>query len=297
MWSDRSVDPIEPEPFPHRSAAADPAAPGGARYAELADVAERVAVEAATLVAAERESMLDGAGVDVQTKTSRTDVVTAVDLASEKLIRARLAQLRPGEAVIGEEAGGDAGEDGITWVADPIDGTVNFLYGLPEFAVSIGAQVDGVSVAGAVVEPVSGRRWTASRGGGAWLDGRRLAVSRPEGLDTTLVGTGFNYATERRKRQAAVIAALLGRVRDIRRGGSAALDLCHVAAGWLDGYVEHGLSRWDWAAGALLAEEAGALVALPGQDTELGPDAAMAASPAIVRSLRAALIDCGVDGI
>ncbi|WP_301296542.1 inositol monophosphatase family protein [Prauserella halophila] len=263
----------------------------------MAGVAEQVAVEAATFVAAERESMLDGAGVDVQTKTSRTDVVTAVDVASEKLIRARLAQLRPGEPVVGEEHGGDAGDGGVTWVVDPIDGTVNFLYGLPEFAVSVAAQIDGVSVAGAVVEPVSGRRWTASRGGGAWLDGRRLAVSEPEGLDMTLVGTGFNYVTERRKRQAAMIAALLGRVRDIRRGGSAALDLCHVAAGWLDGYAEHGLSRWDWAAGALLAEEAGAVVSLPGQDAELGIDGTIAASPAIARPLREALLDCGMGGI
>lgn len=267
-------------------------------YADLLAVAEQVAVEAAAFVVAERESMLDGAGVDVQTKSSRTDVVTAVDVASEKLIRARLAELRPGEPVVGEEAGGDAADGGgVTWVADPIDGTVNFLYGLPEFAVSVGAQVDGVSVAGAVVEPVSGRRWTASRGGGAWLDGRRLAVSRPAGLDMALVGTGFNYVTERRKRQAVMIAELLGRVRDIRRGGSAALDLCHVAAGWLDGYAEHGLSRWDWAAAALLAEEAGAVVSLPGQDADLGTDGTLAASPAIAGPLREALIDCGMGGI
>ncbi|MFD6793543.1 MULTISPECIES: inositol monophosphatase family protein [Prauserella salsuginis group] len=269
----------------------------------MVEVAERVAVEAAAFVAAERESMLDGAGVDVQTKTSRTDVVTAVDVASEKLIRARLAQLRPGEPVLGEEGGGGqdgdgrAGDGDVTWVADPIDGTVNFLYGLPDFAVSVGAQIDGVSVAGAVVEPVSGRRWTAVRGGGAWLDGRRLTVSRPAGLDMALIGTGFNYVTERRKRQAAMIAALLGRVRDIRRGGSASLDLCHVAAGWLDGYAEHGLARWDWAAGALLAEEAGAVVALPGQDPELGTDGTMAAAPAIAEPLRASLIECGMGGI
>ncbi|MBB3051219.1 myo-inositol-1(or 4)-monophosphatase [Prauserella isguenensis] len=292
---------IEPEsgtPEQHRSASAgDSAGADAVPYADLLAVAEQVAVEAAAFVVAERELMLDGAGVDVQTKSSRTDVVTAVDVASEKLIRARLAELRPGEPVVGEEAGGDAADGGVTWVADPIDGTVNFLYGLPEFAVSVGAQVDGVSVAGAVVEPVSGRRWTASRGGGAWLDGRRLAVSRPEGLDMALVGTGFNYVTERRKRQAVMIAELLGRVRDIRRGGSAALDLCHVAAGWLDGYAEHGLSRWDWAAAALLAEEAGAVVSLPGQDADLGTDGTLAASPAIAGPLREALIDCGMGGI
>ncbi|GAA1220673.1 myo-inositol-1(or 4)-monophosphatase [Prauserella alba] len=294
------MDAIEPEsgtPAAARSAASGAAADAAPSYADLVEVAEQVAVEAAAFVAAERESMLDGAGVDVQTKTSRTDVVTAVDVASEKLIRARLSQLRPGEPVLGEEGGGGDGGDGLTWVADPIDGTVNFLYGLPDFAVSVGAQIDGVSVAGAVVEPVSGRRWTATRGGGAWLDGRRLTVSRPDGLDMALVGTGFNYVTERRKRQAAMIAELLGRVRDIRRGGSAALDLCHVAAGWLDGYAEHGLARWDWAAGALLAEEAGAVVALPGQDPELGSDGTLAAAPAIAEPLRRALIDCGMGGI
>jgi len=265
----------------------------------LLTVAEQVAVEAAEFVAAERASMLDGAGVDVRSKTSRTDVVTAVDVASERLVRERLAQLRPGEAVIGEEGGGTAGDapGAVTWVIDPIDGTVNFLYGLPDFSVSLAAQVDGVSVAGVVVEPVSGRRWTAVRGGGAWLDGRRLAVSQPSGLDVTLVGTGFAYVAERRRRQAAMVASLLGHVRDIRRGGAASLDLCHVAAGWLDAYAEHGLSRWDWAAGALVAEEAGAVVSLPGQDPELGADGTFVAAPAIAEDLRAAVIECGMGDI
>ncbi|KMS81053.1 myo-inositol-1-monophosphatase [Streptomyces regensis] len=265
----------------------------------LLTVAEQVAVEAAEFVAAERASMLDGAGVDVRSKTSRTDVVTAVDVASERLVRERLAQLRPGEAVIGEEGGGTAGDapGAVTWVIDPIDGTVNFLYGLPDFSVSLAAQVDGVSVAGVVVEPVSGRRWTAVRGGGAWLDGRRLAVSQPSGLDVTLVGTGFAYVAERRRRQAAMVASLLGHVRDIRRGGAASLDLCHVAAGWLDAYAEHGLSRWDWAGGALVAEEAGAVVSLPGQAPELGADGTFVAAPAIAEDLRAAVIECGMGDI
>lgn len=297
MWCDSPVDTIEPESGePASQPGSRGPGPVAASYADLVDVAERVAAEAAVLVAAERESMVDGAGVDVQTKSSRTDVVTAVDLASEKLIRTRLGQLRPGEPVLGEEGGGDTGE-GLTWVVDPIDGTVNFLYGLPDFAVSVAAQIDGVSVAGAVVEPVSGRRWTATRGGGAWLDGRGLAVSRPESVELALVGTGFNYVTERRRRQAAAVAALLGRVRDIRRGGAASLDLCHVAAGWLDGYAEHGLARWDWAAGALLAEEAGAVVSLPGQDASLGADATTAVSPVIAEELRAALIDCGMGDV
>lgn len=262
----------------------------------MAAVAEQVAVEAAELVGRARESMLAGGAVTVDTKTSKTDVVTAVDHQSERFLRARLAELRPGEPVLGEEGGGEAG-DAVTWVVDPIDGTVNFLYGLPEFSVSVAAQIAGVSVAGAVVEPVSGRRWTAARGEGAWLDGRRLRVSSPERLDVALLGTGFSYRPERRARQAELIAGLLGHVRDIRRPGSASLDLCAVAAGWTDAYLEHGLKRWDWAAGALIAEEAGAVVSLPGQDRELGSDATLAAAPSVAAELREAAIKCGAAGV
>jgi myo-inositol-1(or 4)-monophosphatase len=161
----------------------------------------------------------------------------------------------------------------------------------------VAAQVDGVSVAGAVVEPVSGRRWTAARGRGSWLDGRPLAVSRPDRLDLTLVSTGFAYRKDRRARQARFVAELLGHVRDIRRPGAASLDLCSVAAGWVDGYVEHGLGRWDWAAGALVAEEAGAEVSLPGEDTTLGADATFAAARSIAEPLRAVVIDSGAAAV
>ncbi|PXY32962.1 MULTISPECIES: inositol monophosphatase family protein [Prauserella] len=267
-----------------------------AEAAALTTVAEQVAAEAAGLVLRARDSMLSGRAVSVATKTSATDVVTAVDRESEELIRTRLAELRPGEPVLGEEEGGRTG-DGVTWVVDPIDGTVNFLYGLPEFAVSVAAQVDGVSVAGAVVEPVSGRRWTGTRGAGSWLDGRPLRVSSPERLDLALLGTGFAYVPERRARQADMVAGLLGHVRDIRRPGSAALDLCAVAAGWTDAYFEHGLHRWDWAAGALIAAEAGAVVSLPGEDPELGVDGTLAAAPSIADALRAAVVKCGASGV
>ena len=208
-----------------------------------------------------------GAIHDVGTKSSETDVVTAADLAVERLVRERLADLRPGDAVLGEEAGG-SGEsgDGVRWVVDPIDGTVNYLYGMPWYAVSLAAQVDGESVAAAVVEPASGRRWTAARGHGAFLDGRPLRVSSATRLELSLVGTGFAYRVERRAGQAAAVAGLLSRVRDIRRFGAASLDLCAVAAGWLDGYFEHDLNRWDWAGGALIAAEAGAVVRLPETD-------------------------------
>ncbi|EID55945.1 inositol monophosphatase family protein [Saccharomonospora xinjiangensis] len=269
---------------------------------DLTAVAERVAADAADLVRDAYESMLTGATVAVDTKTSATDVVTAVDTASERLVRERLAELRPYDAVLGEEEGThgatlDLGEEGVTWVVDPIDGTVNFLYGLPWFAVSVAAQIGGVSVAGAVVEPVSGRRWTATRGKGAWLDGRPLRVSAPTDLGVSLLATGFAYRSERRARQADFAARILGRVRDLRRQGSAALDLCAVAAGWVDAYVEHGLKRWDWAAGALVAEEAGAVLALPGQDPGLGADTILAAAPSIADPLRAALLECGVGAV
>ncbi|UOX84754.1 inositol monophosphatase [Amycolatopsis sp. FBCC-B4732] len=258
----------------------------------LKSVAEQVATEAAELVREAWDGMANGRSVAVGTKSADTDVVTAVDHESERLVRARLAALRPDDEVLGEEGGGVAG-DGVTWVVDPIDGTVNFLYGLPWFAVSVAAQVGGESVAGAVVEPVSGRVWTAARGQGAYLDGRRLTVSAPSRLELTLVGTGFAYAAERRTRQSRFAAELLGRVRDIRRNGAASLDLCAVAAGWLDAYVEHGLHRWDWAAGALIAAEAGAAVSLPGSVPELGADATYAAAPSIADPLRELLAGCG----
>ncbi len=259
---------------------------------DLKNTAEQVAVEAAHLVRTAWVRMRSGGEVAVDTKSAETDVVTAVDRESEELVRARLERIRPGEPVLGEEGGGAVG-GGVTWVVDPIDGTVNFLYGLPAFAVSIAAQIDGVSVAGAVVEPVSGRRWTAVRGGGAWLDGERLSVSAADRLDLALVGMGFSYARDRRIRQGKLTADLVGQVRDIRRRGAASLDLCAVAAGWLDGFFEHGLHRWDWAAGALVAQEAGATVLLPGEAADLGEDATFAASPGIAAELRAALVAGG----
>lgn len=255
----------------------------------LVDVAVTVAREAADLVLRTRHAAVTA---QVDTKSTATDVVTAADRASEQLVRDRLAVLRPGEPVIGEEEGGSAAVEGLTWVVDPIDGTVNYLYGLPWYSVSIAAQLDGVSVAGAVLEPVSGRVWTAARGHGSYLDGVRLGVSGATRLELSLIGYGFAYRPERRQRQATTWAALSTRVRDIRRAGAASLDLCSVAAGWLDGYAEHALGRWDWAAGALVASEAGAVVRLPGEDPELGADATFAAAPGIADNLRNALVEC-----
>jgi myo-inositol-1(or 4)-monophosphatase len=261
--------------------------------ATLRTVAVRVAGEAAQLARTVRdESITDGA---VDTKSSETDVVTAGDRAVERLVRDRLAELRPGESVLGEEEGGDGPPDGLRWVVDPIDGTVNYLYGFPWYAVSLAVQVDGRSVAGAVVEPMSGRVWSAAEGLGAQLDGRPLRVSAARRLDLALLGTGFSYSARRRAAQAAAIGRLLGEVRDIRRSGAASLDLCAVAAGWLDAYYEQGLKRWDWAAGALIAAEAGAEVRVPGADAcdGLGDDATLCTTPGIAAELRTALLRSG----
>jgi myo-inositol-1(or 4)-monophosphatase len=259
--------------------------------------AVRVAGEAATLVADARAAGL----TDVTTKSTETDVVTGSDRAAERLIRQRLGEWWPGVPVIGEEEGGSAPGGGLSWVVDPIDGTVNYLYGYPWYGVSVAAQVDGVSVAGAIVEPASGRVWEAARGQGAWLAGQRLRVSEATRLELSLVATGFNYSAQRRAKQAALWARLLPRVRDIRRAGASSLDLCAVAAGWVDAYLEHGLHRWDWAAGALIAEEAGAVVRLPAAagapDDGLGADAVFVATPGIAEELLAALVGSGVGEV
>ncbi|HEY0812295.1 MAG TPA: inositol monophosphatase family protein [Pseudonocardia sp.] len=231
--------------------------------------------------------------VGVSTKSTPTDVVTASDHAVETLVRERLAALRPGDTVLGEEHGGSAVGPGVHWVVDPIDGTVNFLYGLPWYAVSVAAVRDGRSLAGAVVEPASRRVWSAGLGLGATCDGTPLRVSGATDVALSLLGTGFSYRAERRSRQIAMIAGLLPHVRDLRRTGSAALDLCGVAAGWVDAYLEHGCSWWDWAAAALIAAEAGAVVRTPGvsghrpPEDGLGADALFASTPAIADELSA----------
>lgn len=272
----------------------------------LRATAERVAREAAEHLRglpAPHASAQVGDGA-VWTKSSPTDVVTESDASVERFLRGRLATLRPGEPVFGEEQGdgtarsagwgehsdgrerGPRGGDDTAgdasaarWVLDPIDGTVNYLYGLPWYAISVAAVRDGRTVAGAVAEPASGRLWSAAVGGGATCDGAALRVSTTTDPAHALVGTGFSYRAERRERQARMVARLLPRVRDVRRAGSAALDLCAVAAGWLDGYVEHGCHWWDWAAAALVAAEAGAVLGIAGGPDDLGPGAAGTAGP------------------
>ena len=223
----------------------------------LLDLAVATAREAAVLVARGRAT----AGEDVDVKSSPVDVVTAVDTASEQLIVGRLLAARPGDGVLGEEGADREGTSGVRWVIDPIDGTVNFLYDLPAYAVSIAAEVAGEVVAGVVLNVANGELFTATRGGGAHFSSParpepvRLTGSRPASMEQTLVATGFGYRVEQRRAQGAVVAALLPRVRDIRRFGSAALDLCAAAMGRTDAYYERNLNPWDHAAGALVAAE------------------------------------------
>ena len=224
---------------------------------ELLELAVDVALEAAELV-----RLRSRGGVEVSgTKSSPVDVVTEIDKAAERLIFERLMAARPDDGFVGEEGSAATSASGVDWVVDPIDGTVNFVYGIPEYAVSIAAAVDGDVVAGTVVNVPTGERFTATRGGGAFRDGEPLHltdVDKP--LSQRLVGTGFNYVEAIKLKQTVAVSALLHEVRDIRRMGSAALDLCSVAAGRLDGFVEEGLNAWDAAAGGLVATEAGAVL-------------------------------------
>ncbi|MPV38571.1 inositol monophosphatase family protein [Georgenia subflava] len=228
------------------------------------------------------------------TKSSVNDVVTAVDTEVETLLRERIAAARPDDGVLGEEDGVVAGTSGLTWVVDPIDGTVNFLYGIPSYAVSVAVVAGGADplrwtvLAGCVHAVAGGTTWTAGLGRGAWRDGEPLTVRPAVPLGQALVGTGFGYTVAQRTREAAVVARMLPQVRDIRRIGSAAIDLCLVADGRLDAYYETGLNPWDMAAGSLVVTEAG------GTMTGLGgapasPAMTVAAAPALAAELVAAL--------
>lgn len=234
---------------------------------ELRDLARAFAVEGAELARQMRRE-----GIEVaDTKTSAVDVVTEADRAVETLVRARITALRPDDAILGEEGDDRPGTSGVRWVVDPIDGTVNYLYGLPDCAVSIAVEVDGDVVAGAVVTIPTGVEYAAALGHGATRDGRPIAVRPSPPLAERLVLTGFGYQREVREHQAGCVARLLPEVRDIRRMGSCALDLCHVAEGSGDGYVEAGPQAWDWSAGGLVLREAGGRFDLLEGTFTLGP--------------------------
>ncbi|MBQ1073647.1 inositol monophosphatase [Micromonospora sp. C31] len=258
----------------------------------------KIAIEVARN-AAETAHRMRAEGVSVAaTKSTVTDVVTAADRAVERQVLDALAALRPDDSVLGEEYGGDAAGgpgSGVRWIVDPIDGTVNYLYGLPHSAVSLAAEVDGTVVAGVVRNISTGDEWTATAGGGAWRGGERLRCSTETDLGQALVATGFGYDPRRRAHQARVVVDLIPHVRDIRRLGAAAIDLCYAAEGRVDAYYEKGLAAWDLAAGGLVAREAGLRVdGLRG--VPAGPDMVVAAPPALFEPLHARLADLDASG-
>jgi myo-inositol-1(or 4)-monophosphatase len=250
-------------------------------------LAEQVARSAGRL-------LLDGLGraMDVDTKSTVTDMVTEMDRASEALIEAEILGARPDDGILGEEGARRRGTSGVRWLVDPLDGTTNYLYGFPGFNVSIAAEADGEVVAGAVYDVVRAELFSAALDEGATCDGTPIRPSGANDLARALVGTGFAYDPAERERQAHVLVHVLPRVRDIRRQGAAALDLCSVAGGRLDAYYERGLAPWDLAAGGLIAREAGALVT----DFSGGPARAgevVAATPGVADALRATLAEAG----
>jgi myo-inositol-1(or 4)-monophosphatase len=245
----------------------------------------RLAVNAAVDAGALLLDGLQRVRATVEHKSSPTDMVTEMDRAAEAQIVRTLRAARPDDGFLGEEGSAEAGTSGVRWVVDPLDGTTNYLYGFPAFTISIAAEVDGATVAGVVHDPSHGETFTALAGRGAWRDGHRLAVTGPPTPATALVGTGFSYQPAQRERQARVLVRLLPEVRDIRRAGAASLDLCWVGAGRLDAFYERGLQPWDFAAGSLVAREAGAVV----DDLMGGPpstEIVVATAPAIAAEFR-----------
>ncbi|GAA1838523.1 inositol monophosphatase family protein [Agromyces salentinus] len=268
-----------------------------AASAQLLAIARDIAVRASEFALEARR-----AGVSVAaTKSTPTDIVTAVDRDTEAFIRSLILEARPDDGIVGEEGAARVGTTGLDWVVDPIDGTVNFLYGIPSWSVSIAVaeqagprRIEGSTLAGVVVNPVTGELFEASLGGGARSSGRPLAVNTGVPLGQALVATGFGYASEVRREQAEVLLGVLPEVRDIRRMGSAALDLASLAGGRVDALYERGLNAWDHAAGGLIAREAGARVGgVRGgrEDVEL----LVATAPDLYDAFAALLRASGVD--
>ncbi|MDO8731079.1 MAG: inositol monophosphatase family protein [Actinomycetota bacterium] len=250
------------------------------------------AIEAARYLRDERPSDLA-----VESKSSAVDAVTEMDRGAEQILVTRLLGARPNDGFLGEEGGQRLGSSGVRWVVDPLDGTVNYLYRIPMWSVSVAAEVQEKSVVGIVVAPDFDEAFVGIAGGGAWLVRQaltdptsvdRLQVGQCAGLEMAMVATGFGYSAQRRREQAAVVLAIAGQVRDFRRMGGAAIDFCWLARGRFDGYYERGLSRWDVAAGALIAQEAGAHVSGLWGDS-VYEETMVAAVPSIAESLRSAL--------
>jgi fructose-1,6-bisphosphatase/inositol monophosphatase family enzyme len=261
----------------------------------LLELARSVAEQAADLLLAGAQRRRTSVG----TKSSTTDMVTEMDRASEELIVGKLLAARPDDGILGEEGSSREGSSGVRWVIDPVDGTTNYLYGLPGWAVSIAAEMQDEVVAGVVADAVHGDIYGAARGRGASRNGEPISCSAETELSQALIATGFGYQARRRRAQTEVLVDLIAQIRDIRRFGAASVDLCMVACGRVDGYYEGGLSAWDWAAGSLIAEEAGAVVS-PIAD-EVGDDGAarslVAAAPGIYAPLRAILAALGAHRV
>jgi myo-inositol-1(or 4)-monophosphatase len=254
----------------------------GVEERELLDVA----LAAARGAAEELMARFGGRASGVRSKSTPTDLVSEADVAAEDAIRALLAQRRPGDAILGEEGGATEGDGGLRWVVDPLDGTINFLFGIPAFAVSVACEDAHGTVAGVVLDPVRDEAFTATRSGAALLDGEPIEASTRADLGTALVATGFGYDAAVRSRQAEVVGRLLPVVRDIRRVGAAALDLAWTSCGRFDAYYERGVQPWDIAAGTLIAARAGlavrSLAARPGE-----PPGIVVAPPAMLEGLYA----------
>jgi len=269
----------------------------------LLDLAISIARDAGELAARRRRE-----GVQVaDTKSTAVDIVTEADREVERLIRSRIGDARPDDAILGEEGGSVGGTTGLMWVVDPIDGTTNYLYGIPHYAVSV-AVVEGDDprswdgLVGVVYNPATGELFSAERGKGAWITDAagggsgttRIRIPAPAPFDQWLIGTGFAYAADMRAVQGALVTQLLPQVRDIRRAGTASLDLAFVAAGRLDAFYERTLSPWDHAAGAVIVREGGGAVKGRGADAP-GRDLVLAGHPEVVARLEAELERLGVD--
>jgi myo-inositol-1(or 4)-monophosphatase len=246
----------------------------------LRDLAAELAVEAGRVALAGRRAEPASRDLGGDTKSSATDIVTRFDRAAEESIVSTLARRRPGDGIVGEEGADVAGASGFVWLIDPIDGTTNFVYDLPAWCCSVAVARHGVTLAGAVYVPVLDELYSAALGEGATLDGRPIAPSAETDLARALVATGFSYLPDARRAHAAAVASLIGEVRDIRRMGSAAIDLCSVAAGRVDVYFERGLNPWDMAAGELIAREAGAITS-DFVGGPVSPDALVVAAPGV----------------
>jgi myo-inositol-1(or 4)-monophosphatase len=265
----------------------DPFGDAPAELRELLALASDLALQAGRIHTEGRRSALT-----IETKSSPTDVVSQVDKEAERLVVDRLRADRPADGLLAEEGSLLDGTSGVRWVVDPLDGTTNYVYGYPAYAASIGVEVDGQTAVGVVFDSSSGRLYRAVAGHGAVCDDRPIRARELDDLSRALVSTGFSYDAAQRERQGAVVAAAIGRIRDIRRGGTAALDLCHIAAGEVDAYWELDLSPWDYTAGTLIAREAGAAVEHLAAAHGRGP-AVVAAHPALMPAFLELLAEAG----